>query len=331
MRIENKASSLVATSTVTEDRPRSGVARERVAGVQRSRMLVAMAAEVSEHGVASASVANVVARAGVSRRTFYEVFDDRDDCFAAAFEDALGRVARRVLDSHDPRAPWVERVRSALTAVLVFLEEERASAVLLVVGSLAAGPHAQELRSRVLAQLCAAVDEGRGESRAGASLPPLTAEGVVGGALSILHARLAAPTGRDGELLSLAPALMGMIVFPYLGAAAARREAARPSPPRVASRRPPAADPLLGLDMRLTYRTMLVLRAVADRPGASNRRVGEAAEIGDQGQVSKLLARLQRLGLVENSGGAPLRGEPNAWRLTPRGAAVHESLVAMEG
>ena len=79
--------------------------------------------------------------------------------------------------------------------------------------------------------------------------------------------------------------------------------------------------------MRLTYRTMRVLVSVAEHPASSNRAVGQHAGIGDQGQASKLLARLHKLGLVENQGGDPARGEPNAWVLTSTGQQVHESIA----
>ena len=85
------------------------------------------------------------------------------------------------------------------------------------------------------------------------------------------------------------------------------------------------SDLLHELPMRITYRTIRVLSAVGATPGASNRAVGDAAGIADQGQVSKLLARLRRLGLVENTGEGPARGMPNAWRLTPKGADVESA------
>jgi DNA-binding MarR family transcriptional regulator len=88
---------------------------------------------------------------------------------------------------------------------------------------------------------------------------------------------------------------------------------------------------LQDLPMRFTYRTMRVLMAVAERPGSSNRMVGQAAGIGDQGQASKLLARLHKLGLIENQGGDPARGEPNAWTLTPTGRQVHGTIAGLEG
>ena len=78
--------------------------------------------------------------------------------------------------------------------------------------------------------------------------------------------------------------------------------------------------------MRLTYRTARVLECIAAQPGVSNRQVAERAGISDQGQVSKLLARLERLGLTSNTGEGHAKGEPNAWKLTPLGARVAQRL-----
>jgi DNA-binding MarR family transcriptional regulator len=83
--------------------------------------------------------------------------------------------------------------------------------------------------------------------------------------------------------------------------------------------------------MRLTYRTMRVLLSVANHPGASNRELGVAAEIHDQGQASKLLGRLQRLGLIENTGVGHGRGGPNAWMLTDRGTEVQRTIAQQAG
>ncbi len=86
--------------------------------------------------------------------------------------------------------------------------------------------------------------------------------------------------------------------------------------------------------MRLTYRTMRVLMSIAELSARgsyhSNRAVGEHAGIGDQGQASKLLARLHKLGLIENHGGDPARGEPNAWTLTATGRQVYDSIAGLE-
>ena len=80
--------------------------------------------------------------------------------------------------------------------------------------------------------------------------------------------------------------------------------------------------------MRLTYRTVRVLLAIAQRPGASNRRIGEDAEVHDQGQISKLLTRLHKLGLIENTGAGHAQGAPNEWALTAKGQDVQREIGA---
>jgi DNA-binding MarR family transcriptional regulator len=129
-------------------------------------------------------------------------------------------------------------------------------------------------------------------------------------------------------MVELLGPLMNMIVLPYQGVAAANRELARPAPKGRTRPRRPTRDPLKDLDMRLTYRTVRVLIAIATDPGASNRQVGEAAGIADQGQISKLLARLTSLGLIENTGAGRSRGEANAWQLTLKGQDVERTIRA---
>jgi AcrR family transcriptional regulator len=310
----------------------------RVIELQRARILAAMVEAIDEHGAANVTVAHVVERAGVSRRTFYELYRDREDCFLGAFDEAVARASRYVLDDYDPTARWATRVRAALTGLLTFLDLERAAGRLLVVGSLGAGASALERRRRVLAQMIALVAEGQTEAKAATDPPPLTAEGIVGGVLSVLHVRLLdsdAPAAlRDSNngglagdsLLALTASLMSMIVLPYFGPAAARRELARPAPmlPDRADQRP--ADPLRDVHMRLTYRTVRVLAAVAELSGQgaypSNREVGAVAGMRDQGQISRLLNRLCKLGLIENGPTGRVRGEPNAWMLTTKGQAI---------
>jgi AcrR family transcriptional regulator len=306
---------------------RHGLDRSQVEDVQRARILAALVQAVCAHGVQGLSVARVVSRAGVSRRTFYELFSGSEDCFLAAFDDSIERIAASVIPAYESERRWQDRIRAGLTALLGFLDDEPGTGRLVFVGALGAGAPALERRARVLAFLIAAVDEGRLEARRGAGPPPLTAEGVVGAVCSVLHTRLAG-NDRTG-LVQLANPLMSMIVLPYLGTAAARAELRRPAP----RARPKAAAPesdgdlLKELGMRITYRTLRVLLAAAASPGASNRQIGEHAGIPDQGQISKLLHRLRRLGLVENGSGPVEPGGPNAWRLTPRGEAV-ERIIA---
>ncbi len=123
---------------------------------------------------------------------------------------------------------------------------------------------------------------------------------------------------------------MGMIVLPYLGPAAVRRELKRPPPMFRSTPKPARADPLRDVHMRLTYRTVRVLMALAELSarGAypSNREIGLASGMQDQGQISKLLTRLSRLGLIENSPAGRARGAPNAWMLTDKGAEIEQAV-----
>ncbi len=105
---------------------------------------------------------------------------------SAAFDEGISRASRYALESYDPTAGWAERIRTALTGLLSFLDAERGMGQLIVVGSLGAGHKALLRRRRGIAQIIAVVDEGRMERESGSELPPLTAEGIVGGVLSVL-------------------------------------------------------------------------------------------------------------------------------------------------
>jgi AcrR family transcriptional regulator len=307
----------------------NGFKREGVVDIQRARMLAAMSELAAERGVANVSVAHVVERAGISRRTFYEIFTDREDCFLTAFDDAIQRIAQRVVPAYTRPGKWRERIRACLIEFLSFLDSDPGTGRLVVVETLGAGRLALERRGLVLAQVIEAVDEGRREAKGGAEPPPLTAEGIAGAVLSVIHGRMV--ERRPGRLIELVNPLMSMIVLPYLGPSAARRELERAIPKAVVGPVRVAGDPLRDVEMRLTYRTVRVLMAVAANPGASNRIVGDSAGIGDQGQISKLLARLSKLGLVTNSGLGPGRGAPNAWTLTSKGVQVEQVLTGRLG
>ncbi len=308
-----------------------GATHEQIVEIQRSRLLAAAVSAVDELGYGETTVADITSRARVSRRTFYELFKNREGCLAAVLEDVVALVEVELAEAGLESLAWREQVRGGLWAILAFLDREPVLARVCVVHTLRGGAEVLERREEILAGLAGIVEEGRSEGARGGGCTPLTAEGIVGAAFTIVYARIL--RGEREPLTSLLGELMGMIVLPYMGAAAARREQARPAPagPKRAaagSAAPgrPVGDPLQGVSMRLTYRTARVLEGVAALPGASNREVGERAGIQDPGQVSKLLARLERLGLLANSGEGHAKGEPNAWHLTPLGERVTSQL-----
>jgi AcrR family transcriptional regulator len=306
----------------------SALPRGQVTEIQRSRMLTAAAQAVEEVGYARMTVAQVISRAKVSRKTFYDVFVDREDCFLATFEQAIAQARAPVVEAYEQETSWREGMRAGLGRMLQFMDEEPGLARICVLEALGAGPRVLEVRARALDELAAVVDHGRSVGGAGTREPPqVTAEGVVGAVFAVIHTRLLEQ--RAGSFTNLLGPLMSMIVLPYLGARTAGKELSRPAPR--GRRRARGAvharsrDPLEGLQMRLTYRTVRVLVVIGTQPGASNREIAEGSGIIDQGQISKLLTRLQRLELVENRGGGQLRGAANAWYLTERGAEVERA------
>lgn len=338
-------------------RPGSGdLPRDQVEDIQRARILSAMVEVAAEMGYIGAAVAPVVARAGVSRRTFYELFDGREDCFLAAFEWGIEQARSVVVEAYRARRTWRDRVRDALAALLALLDSEPELARVCVIEALGAGKLVLERRARVLDELIAAL--GSSAPSRGADQPLLlTAEGIVGGAFAVIHGRLleqhatasaatrevgdaAADTSRSdgadrssGSLIQLHGQLMALIALPYLGPRAAGEELTRVAPEVHA----PAKATVGGgsgsgrllerLDMRLTYRTVRCLLFIDEHPGSSNREIAQGADVPDEGQTSKLLGRLDRLGLIVNARPhGP--GYPNFWTLTPQGRQV---LGAVQG
>lgn len=304
----------------------NGLPRGQVTAIQRSRMMNAAVDSVVEVGYARLTVAQIIGRARVSRKTFYDVFTDREDCFLAAFEHAVAQARLLAGEAYDREGgDWREGLRAALSRMLRLMDEEPALARLCVVEALAAGGTVLARRAELLAEISRALDKGRALTER--QPPHVTAEAIVGGLFAVIHTRLL--DEGDEPLTDLLGPLMSMVVLPYLGARAASRELARPATEVARERRPRTQtarrDPLDGLNMRLTYRTVRVLMVIAEQPGASNREIAAGSGVIDQGQISKLLTRLARLDLVVNRGDGQEKGAANAWHLTTRGAQVEHA------
>lgn len=309
---------------------------ESIAGLQRARLLSAAVGLLADEGHERFSASAMCVRAGVSRRTFYELFENRQACLAAVLTDTEARFERLIASLAPDGLSWCERVRAGLWAILCLAESDPALAKVCLVESQRAGGIVLDERQRIINRLIAAVDEGSCQDARVQVASGLTAEAVTGAVSSVIAARLAA-SHNDGDLglPGLLGELMGMIVLPYLGPVAAKREIKRKLPATLLASSSGESgvagggvDPLASLAMRLTYRTVRVLLALADHPGASNRLIGDEAGITDQGQISKLLSRLQRIGLIENTEMHPGKGVPNSWAITPNGHRVIATIRA---
>jgi DNA-binding MarR family transcriptional regulator/AcrR family transcriptional regulator len=263
------------------------------------------------------------------------LFDDREDCFLAIFEEAVGRASGVAIEAAAGERTWREQVRAGLAGLLLFIGDEPVLGSLLVADALGAGPKVLARRAQVLETLHTVIDRGRSQTKTGREPPPLTAEGVVGAVLAVIHARILRTATQPQRATQSQPAvrppiellgaLMGMIVLPYLGPAAAAKELSRPIPTLASTQTQPVKSPLEDLHMRVTYRTLRVLATIAAQPAASNREIADLAGVSDQGQISKLLTRLERLELIHNTG-PHAKGDPNAWQLTPKGQEIQQTL-----
>jgi AcrR family transcriptional regulator len=316
---------MAATELVERPRLRGRrLPRDQVVEIQRTRILAAAINVIGDMGYARLTVAAVISHARVSRKTFYDVFEDREDCFLAALDHTIAQATAAVVDAYSQESSWCEGIRSALRSLLVLIDDEPALAKLWIVEASRAGYGVSQRRAEILAALAKAIDCGRTTAGAKGQPPAVTGQGVVGSIFAVLHTRILTPA--EEPVQDLLGPLMYLIVLPYLGSRAASRELDKPTPraPRAsqAGRSQQRGDPLDGLSMRLTYRTVMVLAAIAQHPGASNREIAEVAGVTDQGQISKLLSRLAGLDLIENHGYGQEKGAANAWRLTARGTQV---------
>jgi AcrR family transcriptional regulator len=150
-----------------------GIPRAVVHEVQRGRLLDALAEVIAEEGYLDTTVHKILKRAGISRRTFYEIFTDKEDCFLAAYQEAADQiiaiVQRACLVGGTPET----RIENGLRAMLEFAEHEPQVARMCIVEVMAAGEKGRARRARTmerLTELVADALDGRCESRGEALL-----------------------------------------------------------------------------------------------------------------------------------------------------------------
>lgn len=194
---------------------------------QRNRIHQAMIEVVSQRGYPETRVVDVIGVAGVSRKTFYELFDSKEDCFLAAYDVLLGNLLGEAGDAFEAKsgASWAERIAAALEALLEHLAKHPAEARFAIVEVLAAGPKALARRDAALRQFTGFLDRGRSETSV--ELPGITSLSIAGGINELLYSEIL--HGAATRLPSRLPDLMFWVALPFLGAegASAERERTR--------------------------------------------------------------------------------------------------------
>lgn len=193
-----------------------------VKAVQRERLLAAMLRAVAELGHRETNVQDVIDRAGVSRPTFYEHFENKEDCFLTAFDVVAMRLCTRLeAAASEGGDQWRDRLRMGLEELLLFIATEPDAARTLIVEARAAGSAALRRRDALFDRLAGWIDA---QVRDELSRPPLSvaAAGIVGGIETLLYSRLS--RGEADDLESLLPSLMYFAALPYAGHEAAAEE-----------------------------------------------------------------------------------------------------------
>lgn len=204
---------------------RHGLPREFVVHNQRERLIAGLAEAVAENGYASTTIAHITRHAAVSRRTFYEHFASKDECFVAAYDTVMDELRERIGDAFAAEEEWPQAVKAGIGAMLGFLASEPNLARLSMVEALVAGPVVVERYDAAIQSLVPYFEAGRkGRSPEVLSrLSPTTEEALVGGMVSLISRRIFA--GRTAELESLLPDLVEFALTPYLGSAEAAKVA----------------------------------------------------------------------------------------------------------
>jgi AcrR family transcriptional regulator len=210
---------------------RHGLPRRFVVKNQRERILDAVTRVVAREGYARATVGEVVFEARLSRRTFYEHFEDKETCFLAAYDAAVGRVAAVVGEAYRGPEDWVERVQAALEAFVGLMVDEPELARVCLVEVVVVGPAALKRRERAVRMFADGIrDLGTRQAPDDVVVPPLAAELVVGGLSEIVRARVL--QGRVDALFEEFPQMVYCVLVPYCGHREASTVAERSVPAR---------------------------------------------------------------------------------------------------
>ncbi|WP_320672583.1 TetR/AcrR family transcriptional regulator [Patulibacter defluvii] len=203
---------------------RHGLPREAVIRNQKERILRAVIDVTSVAGYGDMSVEDIIGTAGVSRRTFYDHYANKEAAFLAAYDDAVGRLQDDMRAAFDSADDVIARTTGALAVLIDRLASDPAMAEMCVVEVLAAGPQAVARRDDTMRRLATLINEG--VALLSGPTNSLTAETIVGGIHEVVYARVL--RGELDQLRDAIPDLVYALFLPYAGAdgAAAARSSA---------------------------------------------------------------------------------------------------------
>jgi AcrR family transcriptional regulator len=196
---------------------------------RRELILAAMIRVVGSKGYKETSVADVIEEAGTSRTTFYKHFEDKHECFLAAYDMLVEQLFAEVVARCDGDEPWLQRVRTGLATIVELFAVDPKLARTAVVEVAAAGAEARQRHWNAVARFTQYLEGGR-ELADGRELPENISLMSAGAVSGLIFDELLA--GRAAQLPALLPDLLFAMLVPYIGPRAAademRRAAAAP-------------------------------------------------------------------------------------------------------
>jgi AcrR family transcriptional regulator len=200
---------------------RHGFSREQVAHNQRERLIAGLAIAVAEHGYGAVTITHITEEAKVSRRVFYANFENREECFLAAFEVVVEHIRALAEEAVERIPDWPHRAIAVVRAILAFLASEPELARLCLVESNGAGPTVSARLREAVHEIAPFLQLGRAERAGERPLPETTEESVAGALVSLLGRKVAA--GEAERLEDLLPDCAEFVLSPYLGSEEAER------------------------------------------------------------------------------------------------------------
>jgi AcrR family transcriptional regulator len=173
-------------------------------------------AELSaERGYEATSIADIVRRAGVARKTMYDNFEGKEEVFLTALDGAVTEALERTEAGCEAAgSDWRQRIEGGLSALLVYVAEQPAYARMAMIESLSATPASSARYDHAMQQFIELL--GRNVP-SGTNLPDTTEETLVGGAAWVLHQKIR--RGEAEQAPDLLPELTEFVLSPYHGVA----------------------------------------------------------------------------------------------------------------
>ncbi|HZL47962.1 MAG TPA: TetR/AcrR family transcriptional regulator [Solirubrobacteraceae bacterium] len=192
--------------------------REAVAAHQRERLFKAIVEAVNEDGFAATTISDLVSRAGISRRTFYEHFHNKEECLLAAYDAIIERLTRRLIDATRSADDWTEQLEAFIGEMFNAVGDRPDLARLVCVEMGAAGPVGVQRWAEGSAVTQSFITEGFRRAPGRGTLPDPVARAMVGALRKILYSRVRSEHSSKGlhaELLKVLPDLVGWIALYY--------------------------------------------------------------------------------------------------------------------